>query len=224
VDPRLDLARELELRDAAMAERLERLGSLAREADRIRGHAGELTAFFERLPAEREQVESALADAEAALERARDAYASAEAARARAPGDDALAAAERELAGADAAARAAEERVDRLRARLAALEREAEESQAEAAALAEAAAAAARELEAEPRVTLAAPAGEGLAEVLDWSARAHAAILVTRSGLDVERERIFREANELGASVLGEPLQAANVSLVRRRVEERLID
>jgi hypothetical protein len=85
-----------------------------------------------------------------------------------------------------------------------------------------AAAAAASELEAEPRVTHSPPGGGNLGDVLDWAARAHAAILVARSGLDVERERIFREANELGSSVLGEPLQAANVSLVRRRVEERL--
>jgi chromosome segregation ATPase len=222
VDPRLDFARELERRDAATAERLELLGRLAREVDRIRGRARDLTAYFQRLPAEQELVASAAAEAEAALERAHAALAEAEAARGRARSDDARAAAKRELAGAHAAVHAAAERLERTAARRAALEQEAEESQAEARTLARAAADAARELEAAPRVTLAAAPGEDLADVLDWAARAQAAILVVRSGLDAERDRIFREANELGSSVLGEALQSTNVSLVRRRVEERL--
>ena len=105
--------------------------------------------------------------------------------------------------------------VDRIRGR-------AEELRAAAVELASAAAAAARELGEAPRVRLTAEPGEEPADVLEWAARAHAAILVARSGLESERDRIFREANELGSSVLGEPLQSTNVTLVRRRVEERL--
>jgi hypothetical protein len=112
--------------------------------------------------------------------------------------------------------------VERTSGRRAALEREAEEAQGRAAELAAAAAAASRELEAAPRVRLAVAPGGELEDVVDWAARAHAAILVARSGLETERDRIFREANELGSSVLGEPLQSTNVTLVRRRVEERL--
>jgi hypothetical protein len=222
VDRRLDLARELESQDAALSRRLERLGRLAREVERIRARAAELAALLERLPEVRTPVEAAAAAAEAALEGAREAHATAEAARERAQTDDARTTFERDLAAAEDAVRAAEARVERTRGQLVALAREAGEAQAEAAGLAAGAAAVASELEDEPRVALAPPAGADLGDVLDWAARAHAAILVVRSGLDVERERIFREANELGASVLGEPLQAANVAVVRRRVEERL--
>lgn len=206
VDPRLDFALELERRDAVIAERVELLSRLAGEIDRIRERAAELAAFFDRLPAAREHAGSAETEAAAALERARSAVLEAE----------------QEGVDVQAAVRVAEERLERTAALRAALERAAEAAHSEARALAQAAAEAARELGAAPRVTLAAAPGDGLADVLDWAARAHAAILVARSGLDAERDRIFREANELGSSVLGEPLQSTNVSRVRRRVEERL--
>ena len=214
MDPRLDFARELEQRDTEAGERLEVLARLGREADRIRAGAEELASFSERLPAQREQVASALAEAEAELQGARDALAVAE----RSEDDQA----EREAAAARAAVAAAEEAVERTARRRTALEREAEVAQARAAELVTAAAEAARALQAAPRVRLSTAPGGELEDVLDWAARAHAAILVARSGLETERDRIFREANELGSSVLGEPLQATNVTLVRRRVEERL--
>jgi hypothetical protein len=214
MDPRLDLALELERRDAEAGERVEVLARLAREVDRIRDGAAELTSFRERLPAEREQVASLRAEAEAGLRAARDALAVA----GRSQDDQS----ERELAAARAAVAAAEGVMERTAGRRAALERLAEDAQVRAAELAAAAAAAARELDSAPRVRLAAAPGGELDDVLDWAARAHAAILVARSGLETERDRIFREANELGSSVLGEPLQSTNVTLVRRRVEERL--
>lgn len=214
MDPRLDFARELERRDAQAGERLEVLGRLAREVDRIRERAAELASFRERLPAERERLAAALAEAEAGLVTARDAQA-AVAAR----DEDDLPAAER---AAQESVAAAEGVVQRTSGRRAAFEREAQRAEAQAAEVAAAAVAAARELEAAPRVTLTATPGGELDDVLDWAARAHAAILVSRSGLETERDRIFREANELGSSVLGEPLQSTNVTLVRRRVEERL--
>jgi chromosome segregation ATPase len=214
MDPRLDFARELEQRDREVGERLEVLGRLAREVHRIREDAAELAAFQERLPAQRDQVASAVAEAEGGLRAARDALAVAE----RSEDDEA----EREVTAARAAMAATEELLERTAGRRAALEREAEDAAARAAGLATAAAVAARELEAAPRVRLAAAPGSALEQVLDWAARAQAAILVARSGLESERDRIFREANELGSSVLGEPLQSTNVTLVRRRVEEWL--
>jgi hypothetical protein len=66
------------------------------------------------------------------------------------------------------------------------------------------------------------PPGPGIAGVLEWAASAHAAVLVVRSGLETERERVVREANELASSVLGEPLYATSVAAVRRRLEGRL--
>src|SRR5205807_250420 len=48
------------------------------------------------------------------------------------------------------------------------------------------------------------PPAPGLAAVLDWSSRARGAVFVARGGLEQERERIVREAQELGATFLGE--------------------
>jgi hypothetical protein len=59
----------------------------------------------------------------------------------------------------------------------------------------------------------------GLEGTIAWASRARAALWVVRSGLEGERERVVREANELGASVLGEPLAATSVATVRKRLE-----
>lgn len=222
MDARLDFAHELERRDREVARKLERLARLDAEVDRIRSRAAALASFLARLPVEREQLHTVLGDANRDLERVRARRTRAEEARAAADDGDSRTAAERELAGAVDAERAAGERRDRLDARRAVLEQEAERSHAEARALAAAAAGAATELEAAPRVAPPDPPGDELADVLEWGARAHAAVLVGRSGLDAERERIFREANELASSVLGEPLQSTNVAVVRRRLEELL--
>ncbi|MDQ3891244.1 MAG: hypothetical protein M3312_11945, partial [Actinomycetota bacterium] len=65
----------------------------------------------------------------------------------------------------------------------------------------------------------AAP-GPGLAGVSTWATSARAALFVARGGLVSEREAVIRQANELGALVLGEPLTSATPSLVARRIEE----
>jgi hypothetical protein len=70
------------------------------------------------------------------------------------------------------------------------------------------------------RQASAAPA-PGLEGTIEWGARARAALFVVRSGLDTERERLVREANELAASALGEPAAATSVALVRERIEQR---
>jgi hypothetical protein len=59
----------------------------------------------------------------------------------------------------------------------------------------------------------------GLAGTIGWGDRAHAALFVVRGGLDTERERVVREANELAASALGEPVSATSVAGVRERLE-----
>jgi hypothetical protein len=43
-----------------------------------------------------------------------------------------------------------------------------------------------------------------------------------RGQREQERERLVREANELGGSALGEQLAGSSVALVRRRLEEAL--
>ncbi len=64
--------------------------------------------------------------------------------------------------------------------------------------------------------------GDTLGELPGWAARVRAALFVVRGQLEGERERVVREANELGASVLGDPVTGASVALVRRRLEQTL--
>ena len=63
---------------------------------------------------------------------------------------------------------------------------------------------AAGRLAALERVHAVEPPEPGLAGALDWSSRARGAVFVVRGGLEQERERIVREAEELGATLLGE--------------------
>ena len=73
----------------------------------------------------------------------------------------------------------------------------------------------------EPRVGSLAPPAENPdpSAVQDWAARAHAAVLVARSGLEAERDRIVRETTELASAVLGEPIPATSVAVLRERIE-----
>jgi hypothetical protein len=222
VDARLDFAVELEQQDRALAQRLEALAELGHAVAGLRAGAEAVRAFNQALPAERTHLDDAGAEATRALEGARAALAAAQDAVGRARGEDAREAALRNEARATSALRAAEERLERLRGRRSALEREAEQRGAEAAELDRRARELAGRLAGSPRVSPTAPAAPGLEGVLDWAARAHAALLVARGGLESERERIVREANELASSVLGEPLHSTSVALVRARLEEAL--
>jgi hypothetical protein len=58
--------------------------------------------------------------------------------------------------------------------------------------------------------------------VLAWAAEARGALLPVRAGLAVERDAVVREANELTASVLGEPQGALSVAAARARLEDAL--
>ena len=55
--------------------------------------------------------------------------------------------------------------------------------------------------------------------MLEWAGRARAALFVARGGLAAERDAVVRQANELGALVLGEPLTAGGPASVARRIE-----
>ena len=221
----LAFLRELERADNAVASVLAELDDLARETERVRTRALELEAFLVRLPAEREALENELAQAERegqagsetlaraereleAAERKRDAARIAEARRLEVRARDALRMAERR-------ATAARETLERL-------EREAEDASREAARLEDAARALAGALAGRPQ--LAEHAGTapspGLAGVSAWASSARAALFVARGGLVREREAVIRQANELGALVLGEPLTSASPALVARRVEQ----
>jgi hypothetical protein len=59
----------------------------------------------------------------------------------------------------------------------------------------------------------------GTAGVAEWGTRARAALLVARSQVSAERDAVLRQANELGAAVLGEALPPLGAREVVRRVE-----
>ncbi len=222
MDSSLAFATELEQRDAALAAQLELLHELADAVDVVRARALALEELFERLPEDRLHLDEARRGAEEGAEAARQALTVAEKHLERARGEDGRTTAERLRAHAATDVRTAEERVDRLRRRWAALEHEAEQAGAEAVDLGRRARELARRLDDAPRASQTDPPGEGLAALAEWGASAHAAVLVARGGVETERERVVREANELAAAVLGEPLYAASVATVRRRLEERL--
>jgi chromosome segregation ATPase len=219
----VEVARELEARDERVGAELELVGRLHARAARVAERAAELAAFTERLPAERERLQTAVRDAEtetAAKARARD-EATEHVARAETEGDrEAVAAARRAVVRtADAASVAAKE-LERLRDELHDLEARAAGLAREVPELAGEAGSVSAEMRAVPRLAETAtdpqPTLDGL---VDWGSRARAALLVARGALESERERLVREANELGAAALGDTAAATSVSLVRERVE-----
>ena len=82
----------------------------------------------------------------------------------------------------------------------------------------------AAELRGRPRI--AEDAGKeprpGLDGVEAWSEVARASLFVARGQLSAEREAVIRQANELGALALGEPLSAMGTGALTRRVENGL--
>jgi chromosome segregation ATPase len=219
MDPLLQIAEDLERRDEQAEEALLAVERLQAEVDELRRHAGATAEFLRSYPdahAGLEGDERAAAEARAA---AGGAVTEAQAELEKAKNDAERLAAERHVQQARDRVRAAElwgERVrdDRLR-----LEGEAEERQREAGRLE----ARAHDLAAEPRLARAvAPPAGGLHGVLDWGSRARGELLVAHAGLASERDKVVREASELVASVLGEPLTATRVAGVRARLERAL--
>lgn len=216
----------LEDLDGELAESLESVDALLREARRIHERALELDAFLAGVPAglaslEHEEAEArerrrladrAADDAEVETDRV---------ARSRRASDEQRAQADRELARAREAVADAAARIERIEGQRARLADEEREGRAEAAALADDARAAAAAVAAMPRVSESGRAepGTALTDLDAWSDRVYAALLVVRGGLVAERERVVREAGEIGAAALGEPLVGASVVAVRQRLE-----
>ena len=77
-------------------------------------------------------------------------------------------------------------------------------------------------VELAPRVRDVPAASADLDGALEWAARARGALLLQRSGLARERDEVVREATELLASVLGDPLTTTAVAGVRERLARAL--
>jgi hypothetical protein len=219
----LALLHELEDADAEAGALLEELDGLARRTDAVRVRALELEAFEARLPSRREGTASEVARAGAeevaaldALSVAEDAVRTstkereAEARRFEVRARDRLSVAKRRRTEAEAA-------VDEL-------ESEAQAAHEEARGLASRAAAIAEQLRGRPRVAEDAGADPGseLDGIAGWGETARAALFVARGQVAAERDAVIRQANELGAVVLGEPLTSASAVVVARRVERAL--
>jgi len=222
VEALLTIAEDLERRDERAAAALLDVERLQAEVDELRTRAGEVAAFLRELPAARAAVEAEEQAAAEAQEGAIAVWRGAE---------DALAHL-RERGGENArlqAARAAQHARDELeetelrvaraqqertRIELKGVERGAEAERLEQRGTA---------LAVHPRLEhdVAAPA-TGLHGLLDWAARARGELLVSHAALATERDNIVREASELVASVLGDPLAATSVAGVRQRLEGAL--
>ncbi len=211
----LRFARELEARDAAIAESLATVRALQADGEELRTHAEVAVATIEGYPKAAAAVQRALAEAGAERDARERDLAAAEAELERAKQGEAQAAARRSLTRAADAANSARKRVSRGEAEREALEREQDHALTEISRARARARKLAERLAAFPRATAVA-ASEN---VVDWAARARAALFVAAGGLETERERVVREANELAAAALGDPTVAMSATLVRAHLE-----
>ena len=222
-EPALAFARELEARDAQLAGAIGEVAALQREVEQLRIRGTEIERFVVRLPEARETAAATVREAERELEAKREAarQAEAELERAeRAGKQDAVAEARRTALRFRDAAAMAERKLGRAVEERAALEHEAEAVQVEQPRLEEQARGVSNRLARLPRVSREATVEPeaGLAGTLAWAGRARAGLFVVRGGLEAERERVVRQANELGALALGEPVYATSVAGVRERL------
>jgi chromosome segregation ATPase len=226
-DRRLAFIRELEQADEAVAAVLTELDELYAACEAVRGRALELEAFFVRLPDERaaaslaaKGARAAVDESRAAAERAAEELRAAEMAR----DDERIAAARRFDIRARDALRTAERRLHDAEEHAGRLEAQADAAVDEARELTHRGRQLADALAERPRLAAeaGAPPEEGLAGIAEWGTGARAALLVARSQLAAERDAVVRQANELGALVLGEPLTATSAAGVARRVEREL--
>jgi small-conductance mechanosensitive channel len=214
----LELADELERRDAALARALASVEALQSEIEDVRARTAEVAAFLASLPelmsereadehaaaAAREDAAAAVRAADATITGARKESARLEAERVRADAADGLASAELWLAQARRAREALAREGDARRAG-------AERLHAQAAELA-------------PRVRDVPPPPDGIDGAHTWASQARGALLLEHSNLAREREAVIREASELVASVTGDPLASAAVAGVRDRLALALSD
>jgi hypothetical protein len=203
MDSVLALADELERRDAEIARRLDAVEERQHEIDGLRGVAASVAHALELLPGQRAKQ----ADDEAAAFEAR-ARAVTELREAEQESDPlAVGRARITLDSAEHWVAETEAQRERLLA-------EELNARARAARTAERATELGVELPDVQTQTQAA-----LAAVDEWASRERGALLVEHSGLARERDAVVREASELLASVLGEPLASTSVAGLRSRLE-----
>jgi len=219
MEPLLSIADDLERRDERAAEELLEVERLQAEVDELRAHAGAVAAFLRELPALQAALEQEERAAAEELDGAREVarVAESELARVQERGSESA-----RLEAARAAQHARDDvEAGELRVKRAAIERvRLEQDAAERGAEAERLEHRAAELALHPRLAHdVAPPATGLHGVLDWAARARGELLLSHAALATERDKIVREATELVASLLGEPLVSTGAAGLRERLE-----
>jgi len=198
--------RQLAALDAELAESASGLRGLDATVAAVRGRAEEIDAFFAGYSEEVVRRSAELNDAHEEVSRRREELAAAQRTLAETRDVDARVHAEHAVKRALDHIVVAEERSARAQSAYDALQQETEELPRERA-----------ELETRARAVPDVPPLSG--SLVDWASRAHAELFVAAGQIDVQRERIIREANELASLLLGEPTYLATVAQTLTRVE-----
>ena len=223
MDYRLELLRELERADEAVAAELAEVDELYAAVEELHGHAFELADQLASLPERRAAAAVAVREADLGVAVTRAAAERAAAELAQAGEEQLVDARRRELAARDSL-HVAERLAAVAWGQAAELEGTAEAAESEIRTLETRAADLSEALARRPRLAGEAVGrpGSGTAGVSEWGTRARAALLVARSQLAAERDGIVRQSHELAAVVLGEALPPLGAREVVRHVEEQL--
>jgi chromosome segregation ATPase len=211
----LDLVRELEEQEASLAEMSGRLVETQATAEQVAAGAEDVGELLARLPEERAASERELAAAQAARSDRRTELDEAQ----QANQDDQ--AARRRIAEAERALRRSEDhiqQVERARSSLEAQAERAADTLGQLEGKAREATSFLNALPAREARELASPSS-GVDALLDWAPRARAAAFLARTNVDLQRDKLIREAEEAAASVLGESFAGSSLAVVRQRLE-----
>jgi chromosome segregation ATPase len=198
--------RRLAALDAELAERASAVRGADGSVAALRRRAEAIEVFFAAYPEEEARRSAELNDAREELPRRREELAEAQRTLAEAHDDEERIHAEHAVARALDHIAVAEDRSARAQTASDELEREAAALPGEL-----------DQLEIRARAVPGVPAPGG--SLVEWASHAHAELFVAAGQIDVQRERVIREANELASMLLGEPTYGATVTQALSRVE-----
>ena len=208
----VDDLRALERRDAELAASAQRLRELDAAVAAVRGRAEEIDAFFAAYPETENRLREAMLGAETELAERRLELEEAKAAVVDATNEDVREAAERLVRRVSDHVSVAEGRRARTADALEELEQQAAALPDELPQLAARAENVTHEL---PGITTPEGAPRAL---IEWAGHTHASLFVATGQIDLQRERVIREANELATMLLGEPTYGSTPAQALARV------
>jgi hypothetical protein len=202
----VDELRRLAGLDAELSARASALRELDGRVAALRARAEAIDAFFAAYPEEEPRLRRELNEAQDELVRREEELAGAERRLAEAHDEEERIHTEHAVARALDHVAVAAGRIERARSSYDELERDAAALPRELT-----------ELEARARAVPGVPPLGG--SLVEWAAHAHAELFVAAGQIDVQRERVIREANELASMLLGDPTYGATVAQALSRVE-----